>query len=84
MYIQIGAENKATSRENEMAIEFTQKYTKKRPDFSMVEILILKSARNLVPEFTKVHYFSTKSETYFFSSGIMNSSLRPSMVQSLN
>ena len=31
-----------------MAIESTHIYTKKRPDFSMVEILVLKSVRNLV------------------------------------
>jgi hypothetical protein len=48
VYIQIGAENKATGRENEMAIEFTQKYTKKRPDFSMLKNKVLKSVRNLV------------------------------------
>jgi hypothetical protein len=41
-----------------MRIELTHIYTKKRPEFSMVEILILKSVRNLV-------YLQTKPNPLF-------------------
>lgn len=52
MYIHFRTGFRVWNRVNEMAIELTHIYTKKRPDFSMVEILILNSAHILVFRFT--------------------------------